>query len=173
MSLYFEETGEAWLLLVMAAVVSAVLAFVYLVFLRCFAGLFIWTVILAFMACLGGTGYLFYSDHSALANDSVKDYVATDEDTKKIIAYVLWGILGVIFIFVLCMYSRIKLGIAIVKTGAMFVMNVKSTLFVPAFMCLMSAVLFAVYVIGFVYTYSSGDANVNDYGINNPDLSET
>lgn len=98
--------------------------------------------------------------------------MATDEDTKKIIAYVLWGILGVILIFVLCMYSRIKLGIAIVKTGAMFIMNVKSTLLVPTFMCLMSAVLFAVYVIGFVYTYSSGEENVNDYGINNPDLSE-
>jgi hypothetical protein len=103
----------------------------------------------------------------------VKDYVATDEDTKKIVAYVLWAILAVVVIFVLCMYSRIKLGIAIVKTGAMFVMNVKSTLLVPAFMCIMSAILFAVYIIGFVYTYSSGDANVNDYGINNPNLSET
>lgn len=103
----------------------------------------------------------------------MKDYVATDEDTKKIVAYVLWAILAVVVIFVLCMYSRIKLGIAIVKTGAMFVMNVKSTLFVPAFMCIMSAILFAVYIIGFVYTYSSGDANVNDYGINNPNLSET
>jgi hypothetical protein len=66
LSLYFEETAEAWLLLVMAAVVAAVLAFVYLVFLRCFAGLFVWSIILGFMACLGVTGYLFYSDHSAL-----------------------------------------------------------------------------------------------------------
>lgn len=100
-----------------------------------------------------------------LFSDNVKDYVATDEETKKTIAYICWAILGVLVIFILCMYSRIKLAIAIVKTGAMFVMNVKSTLLVPILMSILSACLFAVYIVGFVYNYSTGTITSDDYGI--------
>lgn len=54
------------------------------------------------------------------------------------------------------MYSRIKLGIAIVKTGAQFIMQVKSTLFVPLIVTLISAVIFAAYIVGFVFLYTTG-----------------
>jgi len=66
MATYFDETAAAWLVLLMSGVVAGILGLAYVCLLRCFAGIFIWSVILGFMGCLAGLGYLFYSDHSAL-----------------------------------------------------------------------------------------------------------
>jgi len=68
------------------------------------------------------------------------------------------------------MYKRIKLAIAIVKTGASFVGDVKATLFVPPIIIVFVCVDIAIYAIGFIYNYSviptdSSMKFTNDYGI--------
>jgi hypothetical protein len=76
----------------------------------------------------------------------------------------------VTIVFVMCMYKRIKLAIAIVKTGASFVGDVKSTLFVPPIIIVFVCADIAIYAIGFIYNYSiipteSSMKYTNDYGI--------
>ena len=63
------------------------------------------------------------------------------------------------------MYKRIKLGIAIVKTGASFVTSVKSTLAVPFLVGLFMVITIAIYTIGFIYNFSCGTIVPNMYGI--------
>jgi len=41
-------------------------------------------------------------------------------DNKKSIAYILWGVLAISLLTFLCFYKRIKLAVAILKTGASY-----------------------------------------------------
>jgi len=70
------------------------------------------------------------------------------------------------------MYKRIKLGIAIVKTGASFIMNVKSTLGVPFIVGFLMIIAIALYIVGFIYNFSTGTITANLYGIPEVTLSD-
>jgi len=59
------------------------------------------------------------------------------------------------------MYGRIKLAIAIVKTGASFILNVKSVLLVPFFIGLLMVISIGVYFIGFIWNFSAGTITAN------------
>jgi len=108
------EKGQNTILISFA--VAVVLSIIYLIFIRLCAGIFVWLTIFIYFAAMAGLGYCFY------ANIGVSENVGevSDEDRKNI-AYVIWGIAGVSFLFFLCMLSRIRLAIAILKTGANFI----------------------------------------------------
>jgi len=81
----------------------------YLVILRCFAGLLVWTTIFGILGCLGGGGYwLYYQKDNYDSSDKNRDYVTYG-------AYALWGIGGLFFLLILCCCSRIRLAVAILK----------------------------------------------------------
>lgn len=63
------------------------------------------------------------------------------------------------------MYKRIKLAIAIIKTGTSFVFNVKTTLFIPIITVFFVCVSICIYIVGFIYLFTSGTLVVNKYGI--------
>jgi hypothetical protein len=91
-------------------------------------------------------------------------------EQRQYTAYFFWAALLLTIVFVLCMYKRIKLAIAIVKTGASFVGDVKATLFVPPIVIVFACADIAIYAIGFIYNYSviptdSSMKYTNDYGI--------
>lgn len=96
--------------------VALVLSILYLIFIRCCAGIFVWLVIMIYFVAMTGLGYCFY------ANIGVDESVGeVGEEDRKNIAYVIWGIDAVTFLVFLCLYSRIKLAVAILKTGANFI----------------------------------------------------
>lgn len=54
----------------------------------------------------------------------------------------------------LCFYKRIKLAIAIVKTAASFIGDVKSALFIPIFTFILTIIDLGIYGLGFMYIYA-------------------
>lgn len=75
-------------------------------------------------------------------------------ETRKNISYVLMGLFGVFLVIFCCLYSRIKLGIAILKTAASYIGQVWTSVLVPVLIVIPYVVFFAVYLGGFVLVYT-------------------
>jgi hypothetical protein len=63
------------------------------------------------------------------------------------------------------MFNRIRLAIAIVKTGASFIFNVKTSLIIPFFTGTLIAGSIAIYLVGFIFNLSCGTIIPNGYGV--------
>lgn len=66
-------------------------------------------------------------------------------------------IAGISFIGFLCYFNRIQMAIAVIKTAALFVLEVPSVMLVPPIMSIIVAGYFALWIISFLYIYSMGD----------------
>lgn len=70
--LYFLEIAASRWILLLSIGVAVVLSFIYLIFLRLFAGVFTWLIILGYIAAFAVIGYLFYSNYSGLSRYNLK-----------------------------------------------------------------------------------------------------
>lgn len=93
---------------------ALVLGFIYMFVLKCCAAILTWTVIILYHLIWAAGAYFFY--------DKSKNPV-TDSDVKNVdmnlyIGYFCAGIFALTLLITLCLYSRIKLAIAIIKTAS-------------------------------------------------------
>mmetsp|Transcript_27452 Transcript_27452/g.20609 ORF Transcript_27452/g.20609 Transcript_27452/m.20609 type:complete len:324 (-) Transcript_27452:420-1391(-) len=112
---YASDIYEAWMVLLISVGIAFLLGFVYLLLLRCCAGVMVFFSLTAILAALGGGGvWLFFIKD---------DYAETSKSYNFCLyaAYVLWGVAGLYFLILLCLCSRIRLGIAILKCTAQFI----------------------------------------------------
>lgn len=121
------------------------------------SGLLTWAAILAYILALIAFGYILYDKAKTLEteasysvdNSSSSSNQTSSVNTLKIIAYVLWAIAGISVLLVLCLYTKIKLAIAIVKvhkknakiyffiqTASLFMKDCPLAILVPLFIFL-------------------------------------
>jgi len=83
--------------------------------LRCLAGCVIWfSIVMIFLTIVaGGAGVYYYKDQMYEKEDDYYKYATYT-------AYGIWAAAGLFVLLILCMCSRIRLGIAIYKTTALF-----------------------------------------------------
>jgi len=106
---YISDLINAWQVELISVGAAFVIGIIYLMLLRCCAGVMVWTTILAVIAVLGGGGYWVYE---------YRNNYATTNNTYKYLeygAYAIWGIDGLFVLLVLCCCSRIRLAVAIMK----------------------------------------------------------
>lgn len=140
-----------------------ILGFIYMIFVRYCSGVFTWISILGciiFFAVLGALLYKNANDLTSLYSSSYSGgsvNTSTDSSTsRKVLAYICWGLSGLVLLMTICLYSRIKLAIAILKTAADFVKAVPTVYFVPPFMLICLLLFFAYAGITGIYLFSSG-----------------
>jgi hypothetical protein len=106
---YVTDLVNVWFVMVICVGAAFVFGMLYLLVLRCCAGVMIWTTIFAIMITLGGGGYWVYTTKNM--------YPETDNNYKYMTygAYALWGIDGLFVLIVLCCCARIRLAVAIMK----------------------------------------------------------
>jgi hypothetical protein len=96
---------------------ACVAGLIFILIVRCFAGVIIWTSIFGVMGVLGGGGYWVfkYADKYS-ASDKTHNYLLYS-------AYAIWGIDGAFLLLVLCCCTRIRLAVAIMKVTGSFMIN--------------------------------------------------
>jgi Plasma-membrane choline transporter len=97
----------------------------YLLVLRCCAGVIIWVSIFFIMACFGAGGFWVYNYRL--------NYETADPNYKYMTygAYALWGLDAAFALLVLCMCSRIRLAVAIMKVSSQFIHRTPTILLLP------------------------------------------
>jgi len=122
---YIADLYTAWYVMAISVGVALLAAIVYLLILRCCAGVMIWMSILSIMACLGGGGYWVY--------DYRHNYDIADANYKYLQygANALWGIDAAFAVIVLICCSRIRLAVAIMKVTSSFIYRTPTILLLP------------------------------------------
>jgi len=75
----------------------------------------------------------------------------------KILSYVVFAIAAFTVFIVLCMYTKIRLGIAIIKTAALYVGDVKLSIIIPILTSIVIAAWFIIWLVVFLYRLSYYD----------------
>jgi len=138
---------------------------VYMIFLRYCSGVLTWAAIICFIAGTAGLGYIFYkkaqttSDATAGTGSEGSDTTTSSTiNSEKIIAYVCWGVSGLTAVAVLCLWNRIRLAIAILKSAAEYVKDTPTIFIVPIITIATLVCFYGYWGLTAVYLVSSGDA---------------
>ena len=152
-----------------------ILGMIFLLLLRCFAGVLIFFCLVAIFILIGGGGVWFYFvgrekyiDKTAGTNYKITDsstYTVTNQrnfDIMTYTSYALWGVAGLYLIILLCLYNRIRLGIAIVKATARFIQNTWSLFLIPIVFTIIMAAFICYWVFIAAYIFSVGEIGPRD-----------
>ncbi len=124
---YIGDLAKAWYVMVISIGVAVVVSIVYLLILRCCAGVIIWMSIFGILGALGGGGYWLYT---------TKDTYPLEDPTHNYMmygAYASWGVAGFFALVALCCCSRIRLAVAIMKVSSSFVYRTPTIILLPIF----------------------------------------
>ena len=149
---YMTDLGICWWVFLVLGGISAVLSFIYLVLLRWFAKPMIYLSIVSMIGLLiGGGFYVFFLGNTYAEGDNTRQAMHG-------MGILLWILAGLYFIILLCCWSRIKLGAAVIEATSDFVANQSSVFFVPLIFFFIVGVWVTFWVISAVFVYSVGDA---------------
>ena len=153
---YISDAYKAWYVLLICFGIAFAFGFVYMFFLRCCAGVFVFLSIMTIMFGLAGAGVWlwFYRLH----------YDPDDKEYKffQIAAYTLWGMSGLFTLIVLCLCNQIRLGVAIIKCTAQFVYGTPTVFLVPVWFLISILIYVSAWAISAVFLFSVGTIKPRD-----------
>lgn len=147
---YVTDLYKVWVVEAICVGVAFGWGFIFMILIRCCAGVIVWLSIFFIEACLAGGGYWAY-----ITKDK---YDVADNNYKYLQygAYGLWGIAGLFFIVILCLCSRIRLGVAVAKVTGQFIYNTPQVLLLPPIFMIICIVWIGAWAITAVYLGSVG-----------------
>lgn len=148
-----------WLVMLIVAGFAILTGFAYMIFLRICIGVIVWLSIFLTIGIIAILGfYLYWSAIKYYTGDEYED----TRNTLKVCAYVAWGVAALFFFFILYMCNRIRLAIAIMKTGTQFMRDVKTVLLVPPVFFLLTIAIYCYWIVASLFIYSSGEISDDD-----------
>eukprot|EP00825_Cyclidium_porcatum_P018701 TRINITY_DN2128_c0_g1_i2.p1 TRINITY_DN2128_c0_g1~~TRINITY_DN2128_c0_g1_i2.p1 ORF type:complete len:412 (-),score=21.78 TRINITY_DN2128_c0_g1_i2:104-1339(-) len=135
-----------------------------MIFMRYLSGCMTWGAILLYLGGLlalalfimhKGKDYKDQADNTA--DTDSKDINKNTGRNLLILAYIIWAILGISIVVIMCMFNRIRLAIAIIKSAAIFVGQVPLSIAIPPVIGILQFMWLAYWFTVFVFVYSVGD----------------
>jgi len=153
------DLQKTWWVLCIVGLVALVCGFIYLLLLKYFAGLIIWTVIILFLASLTGIGSLCLGmslgmDLNALVPAFME---GTTTSTYGAFAAVFLIMAFVCLVITCCFRGKINLSIAVLKASTDFVEQEAQILLIPPIFFLFSLAFYVLWVIGAVLIVETND----------------
>ncbi|CAD8110212.1 unnamed protein product [Paramecium sonneborni] len=164
---YIEDLNQTKEAIYCSFAVAFLMGIIYLFFTRLLAGVLVWTSIFLFLVGLGfGTFWchqqdLYYQDiikdqtgkYSVEQTSKAKD----NQLTFQYLTYVMYGICAFAVIGLICIFNKIRLAIAVIKTAAMCVKDHFLLIFVPQVTAIVLAGLWFWWIYTASYVYAVGE----------------
>jgi hypothetical protein len=132
--------------------IALVAVIIYLIFIRCCAGVLAYSAIFLVLCCLAGLGYVFQARIAYYQSINDETYVLT----MKVLCGLFYSLAGIWLIYILFMCNAIRLSIALIQATARYII-VHPLLFLnPAFILILTVAYFVYWVALSVYLYSTG-----------------
>lgn len=149
---YIADLAKAWQVLAISCAVAIVVSIVYLLILRCCAGVIIWMSIFSILAAMGGGGYWMYATKDKyLVSDPTHNYMMYG-------AYAMWAVCGAFAVISLCCCSRIRLAVAIMKVSSQFVYGTPTVILLPVIFMILCIAWIVAWTFLAVWIMSVGEA---------------
>mmetsp|Transcript_12122 Transcript_12122/g.10442 ORF Transcript_12122/g.10442 Transcript_12122/m.10442 type:complete len:352 (-) Transcript_12122:250-1305(-) len=150
-----------WPFILLGVAVAVVIGFLFVLIMRYLTSVMVWVMLIGTSVGFALLGYLFYSEAKAAESPEFstdKLFINKDDiSLYKNLAYVLWGVSVVSFIFIFLCLRRVRLSIAILKASSEFVKDTPTSLLVAPVMFFVLMLVSILWIIGFIYIWSCGD----------------
>ena len=167
---WISDIFRCWTAIFIVLGLAVGFSIVYLILIRYFVGLVVWATILAIFVIL----IVFGVHINHVAHDKYSSHRERKTrhalETFSIIIFVCIAIFFIIFIF---MFRRIRLAIAVLKSGTIFLKDVPSIVFVPICIFGLSFAFYSYWISALVYIYSSGHIKDHDSGVSHMDWDDS
>jgi len=137
-----------------------------MIFMRYCSGIITWGSIFGIIGVFAVLGALYYTGASntedlldEFSTASETGAVSKSEDSQLGLAYACWIACGLTVLMLICLWSRIKLAVAIMKAAADYVKSTPSCMLVPPMLLLVLIAFYAYWGITAVYLFSSGETS--------------
>jgi hypothetical protein len=159
MQKWFGDVVTCWPTFFIVAGIALVIAAFYLLLLRYCIGVMVWLSIFTILGLLVAFGIVCHVSAYYVFDG------ASDDDTQNtlyVIAIIFYCASGVFLIYILCMCNRIRLAIAIMKSGTIYIKDVWQVLVVPPVMFVLTLGIYIYWVFAVVFLYATGDVEQDD-----------
>ncbi|OMJ83106.1 hypothetical protein SteCoe_16026 [Stentor coeruleus] len=156
---WIADVWRCWTAILIVLGVSVIVSIVYLLLMRYCVGVVLWVSIIATLAAIIFFG--IYIDKIAEDKYGSKEKKKT-KDALNIAAVIIYCVVALFIIILIFMYRRIQLAIAIMKSGAIFLKDMPSVIFVPIIMFCLSFGFYVYWILALIFIYSSGKLKDGD-----------
>ena len=144
---------ECWIAIALSFVWSLILCMIFLLFVRCCAGVIIYIIIFLILVVLAGLGAFFFVKREEY--DEVND--SKYYNAMIVLAWIFWGLAFIWLIFIICMCNRIRLAVALLEATARYIHENCYITLIPFLFFLISIAWYAYWIILSIFLYSTGE----------------
>ena len=144
---------ECWIAIALSFVWSLILCMVFLLFVRCCAGVIIYIIIFLILVCLTGLGAFFFVKREEYDEVNDSEYY----NAMIVLAWIFWGFAFIWLIFIICMCNRIRLAVALLEATARYIHENCYITLVPFLFFLISIAWYAYWIVLSIFLYSTGE----------------
>jgi choline transporter-like protein 2/4/5 len=131
---------------------SLAIVIIYLVLIKCCAGVLAYSAIVLTLFVLAGLGYVFQAKIAYYQSINDETYVLT----MKVLCGLFYTLAGIWVIFILLMCNSIRLSIALIQAAARYVAIHPVLFFNPLIILILSVAFYVYWVALSVYIYTTG-----------------
>lgn len=144
--------------MIAASIVAIIASLLFLLFVRCCAGIVIWIVIFIAIVSLLGVGVLFILESQGIKIAAVVDFaLATLSQNSMIIIGSVCLAFGVLMLLIVCCLRRkISMGSKSVEMAAIYLVETCYIALVPLIQAILIVGALAGIIVGAIYIYSNG-----------------
>lgn len=150
---------HCWTAIMVVLAISVGASVLYLGFLRYFAGCTLWLTIIAVIGLLSCFGIYLIHEAETNFDDRVQ---SNTQKTMRTLGILIICSTAVFIFFLVFMFRRIQLAIAIMESATLFLDDVPSVMFVPSCVFVASFGVYIYWALALVFIYSSGSIQNND-----------
>jgi solute carrier family 44 (choline transporter-like protein), member 2/4/5 len=148
---WVSDVWKCWPVMFIVAGFTIFIAAFFLFLMRYFIGLMVWiAIILTFVAILLLAIFFQWSGNNQYSNDH------STREALKALSYILYVICALYILYIMCMYNRIRLAIAILKSGVSFVKDQPLSLLIPVVFFVVIIALYVYWTLAMIYLWSVG-----------------
>ncbi|OHS99394.1 hypothetical protein TRFO_34168 [Tritrichomonas foetus] len=146
---------DLWFPILIASVLSLVVAFLWICLIGCCAGCIVYTVVILVPILIAALGFwLFFFGEAA--------FKFNNDNYNKYMAYALWGVAAIILLIVIFLFKKLRNAVQIVKISARALRKNFTVLLAPVFSLVFAIIFWAIIIVSCVYNYTATDFEIKD-----------
>lgn len=146
---------EYWDAILGFSVGALVVAFIWLLLLRCMSCCIVYFVVILVPILIAVIGFFSFQYGEGV-------FPITNENGHKIIAYVLWAIAGVLLLIIIFLWGKLSSAVQVIKISARALGGNMTTLMTPIISLITALLFWAVIVVSSVYNYTGSNFKIID-----------
>ena len=144
---------EYWKAILGFAVASLIVAFIWIMLLRCLSCCIVYFVVILVPILIALLGFWFFKYGEG-------SFGMTNANSHKYMAYALWALAGLLLLIIIFLWGKLSAAVQVIKISARALGSNMSSLLAPIISIIVALIFWAVIVVSCAYNYTGSDFKI-------------